>query len=87
MGTCTDLRTASHLLGELDRNIAALLAARAFTEIRHLAGSAQHVAQDNSPDEALGRIGFLANLSHDLPGVARSRPRKQGDVVQWIRPD
>ncbi|WP_411098847.1 hypothetical protein [Streptomyces sp. x-45] len=61
---------------ELDRDIAALLAARAFTEIRHLAGSAQHVAQDNSPDEALDRIRFLANLSHNLPGVARPRPRK-----------
>ncbi|WP_406286847.1 hypothetical protein [Streptomyces sp. NBC_00209] len=61
---------------ELDRDIAALLAARAFTEIRHLAGSAQHVAQDNSPDEALDRIRFLANLSHNLPGVARPTPRK-----------
>ncbi|MHC0432556.1 hypothetical protein ACX6XY_20605 [Streptomyces sp. O3] len=61
---------------ELDRDVAALLAARAFTEIRHPAGGAQHVAHDNSPDEALDRIRFLANLSHNLPGVARPRPRK-----------
>ncbi|GLW99961.1 hypothetical protein [Microtetraspora sp. NBRC 16547] len=61
---------------ELDRDIAALLAAMAFTEIRHLAGGAQRVAQSNSPEEALDRIRFLANLSHNLPGVARPRPRK-----------
>ncbi|MFC7221062.1 hypothetical protein ACFQLX_23310 [Streptomyces polyrhachis] len=61
---------------ELDRDIAALLAARAFTEIRHLTGDAQRVGQDSSPDETLDRIRFLADLGHNLPGVARPRPRK-----------
>jgi hypothetical protein len=59
---------------ELDQDIAALLAARAFTEIRHLAGTAQRAAQDNSYDEVLDRIRFLADLSHNLPGIARPRP-------------
>lgn len=58
---------------ELDRDIAALLAARAFIEIRHLAGSALHES-GVSPEETLVRIRFLANLAHNLPGVARPRP-------------
>lgn len=58
---------------ELDRDIAALLAARAFIEIRHLAGSTLHESGD-SPEETLVRIRFLANLAHNLPGVARPRP-------------
>ena len=66
---------------ELDRDIAALLSARAFTEIRYLAGRPQRGAQDTSHDEVLDRIRFLANLSHNLPGVARPlarRPSRQG---------
>lgn len=61
---------------ELDRDIAALLAAMAFTEVRHLAGSPQRGEQDTSHDEVLDRIRFLANLSHNLPGVARPRARR-----------
>ena len=61
---------------ELDRDIAALLAAMAFTEIRHLAGRPQREAQDTSHDEVLDRIRFLADLSHNLPGVARPRARR-----------
>ncbi|MEU4066525.1 hypothetical protein AB0F25_29785 [Streptomyces wedmorensis] len=61
---------------ELDRDIAALLAAMAFTEIRHLAGRPQRGKQDTSHDEVLDRIRFLANLSHNLPGVARPRARR-----------
>ncbi|MHA6758958.1 hypothetical protein [Streptacidiphilus sp. PAMC 29251] len=56
--------------------MAALLATMAFIEIRHLAGGARRVAQDNSHDEALDRIRFLADLSHNLPGVARPLPRR-----------
>ncbi|MFF9344900.1 hypothetical protein ACF1CG_34740 [Streptomyces sp. NPDC014773] len=58
---------------ELDRDVAALLAARAFIEIRHLAGSTLHESGD-TPEEILERIRFLANLAHNLPGVARPRP-------------
>ncbi|MGW7613814.1 hypothetical protein ACWGKW_42635 [Streptomyces sp. NPDC054766] len=58
---------------EFDRDIAALLAARAFIEIRHLAGSTRHESAA-SPEETLERIRFLANLGHNLPGVARPRP-------------
>jgi hypothetical protein len=58
---------------ELDRDIAALLAARAFIEIRHLARSARLESGDSSED-TLERIRFLANLAHNLPGVARPRP-------------
>lgn len=69
---------------ELDRDIAALLAAMAFTEIRHLAGRPQRGEQDTSHDEVLDRIRFLANLSHNLPGVARPRarrPSRQGKPI------
>ncbi|QES53038.1 hypothetical protein DEJ51_01150 [Streptomyces venezuelae] len=58
---------------ELDRDVAAFLAARAFTEIRHVAGGL--TVRDTSPEEVLDRIRFLADLSHNLPGVARPRPR------------
>lgn len=58
---------------ELDRDIAALLAARAFIEIRHLARNPRLESGDN-PEETLERIRFLANLAHNLPGVARPRP-------------
>ncbi|MFI0960607.1 hypothetical protein ACH4S8_04165 [Streptomyces sp. NPDC021080] len=58
---------------ELDRDIAALLAARAFIEIRHLAGSTRHESAAN-PEETLERIRFLANLGHNLPGVTRPGP-------------
>jgi hypothetical protein len=58
----------------LDRDIAALLAARAFTEIRYLAGDARRSSEDTSADEDLDRIRFLADLCHNLPGIARPRP-------------
>jgi hypothetical protein len=58
----------------LDRDIAALLAARAFTEIRYLAGDVRRRSEDSSPDEDLERIRFLADLCHNMPGIARPRP-------------
>ncbi len=61
---------------EIDRDVAALLTARAFTEIRHLAGGAQHAAQDNSPDEALERIRFLANLEPQSSGRRTANPQE-----------
>lgn len=60
----------------LDRDIAALLAARAFTEIRYLAADLQRRSQDSSPDEDLDRIRFLADLCHNMPGIARPQPWK-----------
>jgi hypothetical protein len=58
----------------LDRDVAALLAARAFTEIRYLAGEVRRRSQDSARDEDLDRIRFLADLCHDMPGIARPRP-------------
>lgn len=52
---------------ELDRDIAALLAARAFIEIRHLARSARLESGDSSED-TLERIRFLANLGPQPAG-------------------
>jgi hypothetical protein len=57
----------------LDRDIAALLAARAFTEIRYLAGEVRRGSGDSSPDQDLDRIWFLADLCHNMPGIARPR--------------
>ncbi|MFF9501233.1 hypothetical protein [Streptomyces sp. NPDC014656] len=65
---------------ELDRAVAALLAARAFIEIRHLAGSAR-LGSGDRPEETLERIRFLADLAHNLPGVTgprRSTPSRPG---------
>ncbi|MGI5284720.1 hypothetical protein ACQEVF_15470 [Nonomuraea polychroma] len=58
----------------LDRDIAALLAARAFTEIRYLAGEVRRSSEDSSVEEDLERIRFLADLCHNLPGITRPRP-------------
>ncbi|GHJ47028.1 hypothetical protein Cs7R123_43700 [Catellatospora sp. TT07R-123] len=67
----------------LDRRVAALLAARAFVEIRALAGSAHRASQTSSPAEDLERIRFLANLCHNLPGItqpSRWRPSRTGSA-------
>ncbi len=58
----------------LDRDVAALLAAKAFIEIRHLAGQTRRRSENGHPDRDLERIRFLADLCHNLPGVARPRP-------------
>lgn len=58
----------------LDRDIAALLAARAFMEIRYLAEDVRRRSEDNCADEDLERIRFLADVCHNLPGIARPRP-------------
>lgn len=59
-----------------DRDVAALLSARAFTEIRLLAGQVQRSPENHSTEENLDRIRFLADLCHNLPHVARP-PRWQ----------
>ncbi|MCP2329465.1 hypothetical protein HDA40_007972 [Hamadaea flava] len=58
---------------ERDRHVAALLAARAFTEIRYLAFSARQAHEDQPTDDVLERIRFLADLCHNLPGITRPR--------------
>ena len=65
----------------LDRNVAALLAAAAFIEIRYLAGDVRRTSEDSSPDEDLERIRFLADLCHNMPGVTRPgrwQPSRRG---------
>lgn len=59
-----------------DRDVAALLSARAFVEIRHLAGNARRLSGEGSAEEDLQRIRFLADLCHNLPGVSRPRPSR-----------
>ncbi|MFE2911204.1 hypothetical protein ACFXI0_06960 [Kitasatospora indigofera] len=67
---------------EQDRDVAALLAAGVLVEIRSLAGSPGRAAQDESPEEVLGRIRALADLGHNLPGVAR--PPRGGPVRRGL---
>lgn len=58
-----------------------MLAARAFTEIRRLAGNLQRRPEDSTLDENLDRIRFLSNLCHNLPGITRPstwRPSRRG---------
>lgn len=62
-----------------DRDIAALLSARAFTEIRFLATSSR--PGERAVDEDLARIRFLADLCHNLPAAIprrRWRPSRKG---------
>ncbi|MDG4827441.1 hypothetical protein O7635_36830 [Asanoa sp. WMMD1127] len=59
---------------ERDRYVAALLAARAFIEIRFLARSAKQTPEAQPDDDVLERIRWLADLCHNLPGIARPRP-------------
>lgn len=69
----------NHRGARRDRDIAALLSARAFTEIRFLATSSR--PGDHSIDEDLERIRFLANLCHNLPTATRPprwRPSREG---------
>jgi hypothetical protein len=58
-----------------DRWVAGQLAYEALVEIRSLAGTARREPESLSPDEALDRIRFLADLAHNLPLVARQRDR------------
>ncbi|MFG2089394.1 hypothetical protein [Spirillospora sp. NPDC048824] len=65
----------------LDRDVAALLAAKAFIEIRCLAGNARRRSEDSSVEEDLDRMRFLADLCHNMPGIARPRrwrPSRKG---------
>jgi hypothetical protein len=65
----------------LDRDVAALLAAMAFTEIRSLAGNVRRTSEGWSADQDLDRIRFLADLCHNMPGIARPgrwRPSRRG---------
>jgi hypothetical protein len=64
-----------------DRDIAALLSAKAFVEIRYLAGQLRRNPEEHSAEEVLDRIRFLANLCHNLPGASRPRrhrPSRRG---------
>ncbi|GAA1649732.1 hypothetical protein ACFQY4_23270 [Catellatospora bangladeshensis] len=70
-----------HREAEQDREVAALLSAQAFIEIRYLAYGARHLPEDQSPDKTLERIRFLADLCHNLPGITRPRrwsPSRRG---------
>lgn len=57
-----------------DRRLAALLSARAFIEIRFIAGPAQAAREDNSPTANLDHIRFLADLCHNMPTIANPPP-------------
>lgn len=59
-----------------DRDVAALLSAVAFTEIRFLAGHVRRRPEDHSAAEDLDRIRFLADLCHNLPAATRPRRRR-----------
>ncbi len=64
-----------------DRDVAALLSAMAFTEIRFLAGHVRRSPEEHSANEDLDRIRFLANLAHNLPAATRPRrwrPSREG---------
>ncbi|WP_030163606.1 hypothetical protein [Spirillospora albida] len=75
-----------------DREAAALLAARAFIEIRHLARPG---TKEPSSAEDMQRIWFLANLCHNMPGATQRRawrpsrrnaPMSSGDRARAERP-
>lgn len=86
-------RTGRRTAAEIDdRQAAAFLAARAFIEIRHLA---RRESEEPLPAEDLKRIWFLADLCHNMPGVARPRawrpsrrnaPMRTRDRVRAERP-
>ncbi len=63
-----------------DREVAALLSARAFVEIRFLAGHVLRSREDHSAEEDLDRIRFLADLCHNLrrAKAPRHRPSRKG---------
>ena len=70
-----------------DRRLAALLSAQAFIEIRMLAGSGP-ATRDVSPTARLERIRFLANLCHNMPGIAnppKMQPVRKGLVSSTDR--
>ncbi len=53
-----------------DRDVAAFLAGRAFLAIRYTAWRALNEPGRTTPEEALERVKFLANLCHNMPGIA-----------------
>jgi hypothetical protein len=68
-----------------DSEAAALLSSRALIEIRYLAWQA--ISEDDQPPaEKFERIHFLANLCHNLPGIARAGPRVARDrsAMEWV---
>ncbi|TDE18866.1 hypothetical protein [Actinomadura sp. 6K520] len=53
-------------------------------EIRHLAGNVQRRPEGWSPEDDLERIRFLADLCHNMPGIARPprwQPSRRGAPV------
>ena len=70
-----------------DGEAAALLASHALVEIRYLAW--QSLSREQPPDaEQLERIHFLADLAHNLFGIARTagtvRNRRDRQQMQWV---
>ncbi|GIH22684.1 hypothetical protein Aph01nite_09940 [Acrocarpospora phusangensis] len=59
-----------------DRRAAALLLSMALMEIRYLSRSARRENGEASPGDDLERIWFLADLCHNLPGVAQPPTRR-----------
>jgi hypothetical protein len=65
-----------------DSEAAALLTSRALVEIRYVAWRAKSKG-DQPPAEQFARIHFLADLCHNLPGIARAGPRDRS-AIEWV---
>ncbi|HUR05831.1 MAG TPA: hypothetical protein VM347_25020 [Nonomuraea sp.] len=59
-----------------DRKAASILAASALIVIRYLAEPNRREKQDTSLNDDLDRIRFLANLCHNMPGIAQPPTRQ-----------
>jgi hypothetical protein len=68
-----------------DSEAAALMAERALVEIRYLAWRSISNGKLASIDQ-LGRIHFLADLAHNLPGIAHRAAgrRSSRDAMRWV---
>ncbi len=69
-----------------DAEAAAIIAGRALVEIRYLTRQTQPPDERANVDN-LDRIGFLADLCHNLPGIAhqsgRNRAARKVRAMQW----
>jgi hypothetical protein len=70
-----------------DEKAAALLATRALTEIRYLAWRVAS-GEEKPSKELFDRIRFLADLAHNMPGIARrlsgTRAKRDRQQMQWV---